>query len=64
MRSDLIDIDVQVLHETAQAWLVTDGVPETSVWVPKSQCEISETGFGGIMRLTLPEWLAQEKELI
>ena len=64
MKSDLLDINVQLLHETAQAWLVTDGAPEEGVWVPKSQCELCETGIGGIMRLTLPEWLAQEKGLL
>lgn len=64
MRSDVIDIDVQVLHETAQAVLVTDGVPDDAVWFPKSQVELSETGIGGIMTLTCPEWLARDKGLI
>lgn len=60
----LIDIDVQVLHETAEAVLVTDGVPDEAVWLPKSQVELCETGFGGIMTLTCPEWLAKDKGLL
>lgn len=64
MRSDLIDVDVQVLHETAQAVLVTDGSPEEGVWFPKSQVELSETGVGDIVTLTCPEWLARDKGLI
>ena len=64
MMSDLVDLDVQVLHETEMAALVTLDVPDNGVWLPKSKIEISETGIGGIMTVTLPEWLALEKGLI
>ena len=64
MESDLVDLDVQVLHETEMAALVTLDVPDNGVWLPKSKIEISETGIGGIMTVTLPEWLALEKGLI
>ena len=64
MKSDLVDLDVQVLHETEKAALVTLDVPENGVWLPKSKIEISETGTSGIMTLTLPEWLALERGLI
>jgi len=57
MGSDLIDIEVVLKHETELAWLVDDG-DEKPVWIPKSQAE-----FDG-ETLTLPEWLALEKELI
>ncbi len=57
MASDLIDIEVILKHETDSAWLVDDG-DEKPVWIPKSQAE-----FDGEI-LTLPEWLAMEKELI
>lgn len=61
---NLADIDVQLLHETDRAYLVTDTTPENGVWVPKSQCELEESGVRGIYTLTLPEWLAVEKDLL
>lgn len=51
MRSDLIDIDVVVHHETTKlkegedhgAWFVsTDVSTPKKIWIPKSMCEISE----------------------
>ena len=64
MKSDVIDLDVQVLHQTEKAALVTLDVPENGLWLPLSQIELSETGIAGIMTVTLPEWLAQERGLI
>ncbi len=74
MKSDLIDLAVEIRHETALAWLVHDG--HRDVWIPKSQCEVewdppTPDGFGetsaarrGTATITLPEWLAQKTELI
>lgn len=59
-KSNLIDLAVEIRHETANAWLVHDG--HRDVWVPKSQCEVTETRGPSI--ITLPEWLAKAKELI
>lgn len=64
MKSDLIDISVQKLHETDKAVLVTDSIPEKGVWIAKNQCEIAPSEIPGIETLTLPEWLALEKGLI
>ncbi len=64
MRSNVIDLDVQVLHETDKAAMVTLDVPDNGVWLPKSQIELTETGIAGIMTVTLPEWLALDKGLI
>jgi mannose-6-phosphate isomerase-like protein (cupin superfamily) len=58
MRSDLVDIGVELKHETDRAWLVFDGAKE--VWVPKSQAELSEDQ----KTLTMPEWLAMDKGFI
>ena len=61
MKSDLIDLEVRLVHETPLAWLFTqfnDGGTET--WLPKSMCEFDQVA--GI--LTLPEPLALEKGLI
>ena len=64
MKSNLIDIDVEVVHRTEKAVLVHTGNKELAVWVPLSQCEIEPSGFGGIETITLPEPLALEKGLI
>lgn len=47
MRSDVIDITVQRLHETEKAVLVTDSVPENGVWLAKSMIEIEPSEVGG-----------------
>jgi hypothetical protein len=64
MRSNVIDITVQKLHETDKAVLVTDSIPEKGVWLSKSLIEIEASATGGLYEVTLPEWLAQEKGLI
>lgn len=62
--SDLVDLTLQLHHETDKAILVSDdGEQDNAVWVPKSQVEI-ERKKGGLVEVTMPEWLAQEKELI
>lgn len=61
MKSDLIDLAVEIRHETARAYLVHDG--HRDVWLPKSMCEVHhEPGKPAIV--TLPTWLAKDKELI
>lgn len=65
MKSDIIDIDVEVLHRTDKAVLVHTGNKEEAVWLPFSQIEIEPNdAFPGIETVSLPEWLAQEKGLI
>jgi hypothetical protein len=59
-KSDLIDLAVEIRHETARAFLVHDG--HRDVWIPKSQCEVTETSGPSV--ITLPEWLAKDKGLI
>jgi len=53
----LIDLALLLKHETSKAFLVTDG--DRDVWLPKSQVEKNDDGT-----FTMPEWLAQDKELI
>lgn len=63
MKSDLIDLAVQLHHETGKAWLISDdGDREKAVWIPKSQAELETDGKAHT--LTCPEWLAQDKGLI
>ena len=55
-KSDLVDVSAELKRETDKAFLINDGDKE--VWLPKSQVERDRNTF------TMPEWLAQEKELI
>lgn len=64
MKSDLIDITVQLLHQTNKAVLVTDSAPDKGVWLPKSKIEIEPADVGGLHVVTMPEWLALDKGLI
>lgn len=64
MRSDVIDIDGAIEARTDKAVLFHTGNKEEAVWLPLSQIEIEETGISGIVTVTLPEWLGEEKGLI
>lgn len=72
MRSDLVDLTVQVHARTAKAIRVSDdGDPAKAVWLPLSQIEEGpardypkKMGGSGIVEVTLPEWLAKDKGLI
>ena len=70
MKSDLIDVTVQMHIETEKAVLVSDdGDKSKAVWIPKSQCEIEfdpsmKVRGNGVATITLPEWLAKERGLI
>jgi RNase P/RNase MRP subunit p29 len=58
MKSDLVDISGEVRGETEKAFRFTDG--SMIVWLPKSQCEWDVNS----RTMTMPEWLAIEKELV
>ena len=57
-KDKLCDIAGEIQVETEKAYRFFDG--KTSVWVPKSQCEWDPDE----KVMTMPEWLAIEKELI
>ena len=64
-RSDLIDLTLRLHHRTERAILVSDDDDrENAVWVPLSQVEVEETGKTGIVVVTMPEWLAEDKGLL
>ena len=57
-RSNLCDVgDLEVLHETKDAYLVTNH--KTKVWLPKSVVE-----FDGQHTFTMPDTFAWQKGLI
>ena len=68
MRSDLTDLLLFEHHRTAAAVLVSDdGEEKSAVWLPLSQVEIEakpDKPGGREVIVTLPLWLAQQKELI
>lgn len=64
MRSNIIDITLQLLRETEKAVQVTDSNPGEAVWLPRSQIEIAPAETATLYVVTLPDWLAQEKGLI
>ncbi len=65
MASGLIDVTLQMHHETDKAFLVSDdGNREKAIWLPKSQCERGDPKGKGVFEFTMPEWLAMDKGLI
>lgn len=63
-KSDLLDLTVQLHHETERAVLVSDdGNRQAAVWLPKASIEI-EMKPKGVAIVTLPEWLAIAKGLV
>jgi hypothetical protein len=53
---------LSLLQETEKAWRLDTG--DKTVWLPKSQCELDVDPASGHGTVTLPEWLALEKEII
>jgi hypothetical protein len=68
-KSDLIDIVLELRHETPRAYLVSDD-GKTEHWLPKSMVEKGEDlprAAGKIStasEFTMPEWLAKREGFI
>lgn len=61
----LVDIEVELVHATEKAYLVTTGDIPDAVWVPKSQCEFEFSKPNSrIGILTLDQKIAEEKRLV
>ena len=58
MYGDQVDIEFDdVVHETEKAYLIS--VDGNEIWIPKSQIiEMDDS------TMTIPEWLAEENDLI
>ena len=59
---DYIEIAGTIEAETDKAILLNDGAQK--VWLPKSQVEDIDRQEKGVAIVTMPEWLACQKELI
>jgi hypothetical protein len=57
-KRELVDVAGEVRGETDLAYRFFDG--ERTVWLPKSQCEWDADA----KVMTMPEWVAVEKELV
>ncbi|ACL58499.1 hypothetical protein [Methylobacterium nodulans] len=65
MRSDLVDLTVEIARETDLAVLVHEGDKSKAVWLPKSVVEIvRDDPMPGLATITLPERVAVEKGLV
>lgn len=63
MKSDLIDVEMQIHHRTEWAILASDdGDRARAVWLPLAQIEVAPKA--GHHLVTMPEWLAVEKGLV
>lgn len=58
MSEATVDLDGEVVHETDDAYLFSDG--ERRVWLPKSQCEWDPDA----KKMIVPVWLAEDRELV
>lgn len=68
-KSDLYDCALVVHRETDKAWFVSEsGDLSSAVWIPKSQAEmyekIGDHKFWPVHQFSMPQWLAEEKELV
>jgi hypothetical protein len=57
-KRELADVEGKIVAETEKAYKFDNGT--RVVWLPKSQCEWDEQD----KKLTMPMWLATEKELV
>lgn len=61
-KSEVVDIDVEVLHWTGSAILVDAGLDE-NVWIPRSWCQFDGEIRHGKMTITMEAWHAEKKGL-
>ena len=63
-RNELVDLELVILAETDLAVMVHND-KDAKVWLPKSLIEIDGdiTGKGRPSTVTMPTWLAEEREL-
>ena len=55
---EVVDLSGEIKGETEKAYRFFDGIK--TVWIPKSQCQWDPDE----KIMTMPEWMAKEKELI
>ena len=65
MRDERVEVDVEEIRRTDAAILVADA-DDNQIGLPLSQVVILEEDVfpGGLIKLSIPEWLAIEKGLV
>lgn len=64
MKSDLVELTAREKRRTDKAICINaSGEKDGDVWLPLSKVEVTKTGQGALVILTLPEWLAVDKGL-
>lgn len=65
MKSDLIDLEVDITATTEKAVCVDAPEASRPVWLPRSQIEIDTNAADelGAATITVPRWLAEERGL-
>lgn len=61
-RNSLVDLALTLVSETQEAVQVSDGKHEA--WLPKMQIEYRIEPNGTDVMVTLPVWMARNKELV
>lgn len=63
MENNMVEVTVDIKKETPQAFLVTDG--DIEAWIPKSQINrLTRVAYNNTTVIEIPEWLAEDRELI
>ena len=63
-RSNLITVELIIVHETAKAILVKDDEKSEGIWLPKSQVSYDKDDINTIIEVEMEEHLAIEHEFI
>jgi hypothetical protein len=62
-KSDLVDLELTILGATDLAIKVLN-LKESYIWLPKSLIEYDKDSTEYTLTITMPHWLAEEKELL
>lgn len=66
MSQETVELELNLVAETAMAYGVTEDDPEDPViWLPKSRVEtLGRAVLGSVVKFEVPEWLAVDKGLV
>jgi hypothetical protein len=67
MRSNLVDVVLIRIREAPSglAWGFKETYEQEGlIWLPKSEIEMEPSKKADVFTVTMPQWLAEEKELV
>ena len=62
--SEMIEIDGEIEARTEKAVLFHTGDKTQAEWLPRSQIKVEDSGFPGIFRVSMPEWMAVQRGFV